>query len=84
MFDIMETDHKKFKNENVGRNKDLEGKIDDVARENYALKERNSELEKKCEELQVNSIFWYVHRFFSFIIFKMFILRFDIFHFIYL
>lgn len=57
MFDIMETDHKKFKNENVGRNKDLEGKIDDVARENYALKERNSELEKKCEELQVNSIF---------------------------
>lgn len=53
MFDIMEADHKKFKNENVGRNKDLEGKIDDVSRENCALKERNAELEKKCEELQV-------------------------------
>ena len=53
MFDIIESDHKKFKHENVGRSKDLENKIDELAFENCSLKEKTSELEKQCADLQV-------------------------------
>eukprot|EP00111_Clytia_hemisphaerica_P007982 TCONS_00023186-protein len=52
MFDIIESDHKKFKHDNIGRSKDLENKIDELAFENCSLKEKTSELEKQCADLQ--------------------------------
>ena len=53
MFDIIESDHKKFKNENVGKSKDMENRLDELAFENRQLKARAEELESKCKELQV-------------------------------
>jgi len=54
MFDIVESDHKKFKNENVGRSKDMENRQDELSFENRQLKAKFDEIDNKCKEMQVN------------------------------
>lgn len=56
MYDIVESDHKKFKNETLSRIKDMETNIEELNYENHQLKQAKEELETKCEELQVT--FW--------------------------
>lgn len=53
MFDIVESDHKKFKNETVLKTEDLEKKIDELIMGNQKLTEMKEELDKKFDELQV-------------------------------